>query len=107
MTLKNILKFTIPAIIIGLLGWGVAWALPCVVAGGCTGQSNIPLGSTVYGSSTNKSLNVLPIGASGTVLTVLNNVPGWATFSGGGTPASPLGGLQYNNSGSFGGGGLV
>jgi filamentous hemagglutinin len=101
------IKIFLIALLIGL-GLGAAYltkALPCVVAGGCTGQSNIPLGSTVYGSSTNQSLNVLPIGASGTVLTVLNNVPGWAssTGSGGGTPGGSSGQVQYNNSSAFGG----
>lgn len=66
-----------------LTGGYVAIAAPCFVNGGCTGQSNVPNGSVLYGSTTNQSLNVLPVGASGTVLTIIGNVPGWAPSSGG------------------------
>lgn len=74
-----------------------AWAAPCFVNAGCNGVSSVPLGSMLYGSTTNQSLLVLPIGSSNQVLTVSGGVPTWQNSSGGGTSSTTINGLLSSN----------
>lgn len=87
---------------------GIAIAAPCFVNAGCTGQSNIPNNSILTGSSTNQSLNVIPVGANGTVLSAVSGVPTYVATStlgfigGGGSASGTAGSLQFSNgSGGF------
>lgn len=97
MNLKNILKFTIPALIIGLLGWGIVVASPCFVNSGCTGLNNIPNHYLLAGSSTNQSLNIIAPGSDGLFLRASSTAPDGFDFAtastSGGTGLSNLNGL--------------
>lgn len=107
--MKKIYKY----ILAGLVGLGIslsiyAIAAPTPVNLGGTGNSNIPVNSLLYGSSTNQSLQILPPGPSGYVLQSLNGIPTFVATStlgiigGSGSPAGVTGQIQYNNSGAFG-----
>lgn len=65
------------SVLLASAGVYVAIAAPCFVNAGCTGQANVPLGSTLYGSTTNQSLVVLPVGSADKVQSVINGVPSW------------------------------
>lgn len=97
------------ALILASVGY-IAYAAPCFVNQGCTGQSSIPLGSVLVGSSTNQSLLLVSTTTLGSVLWIspagLPQFTATSTLgisSGGGTPGGSNTQVQYNNSGSFGG----
>ena len=76
---------------------------PMSASQGGTGQSSYTRGDILYATGAT-TLAKLPIGASGTVLTVSSGIPEWiAPTGGGGTPGGSNTQLQYNNNGSFGG----
>ncbi len=69
----------------------------CYVVSGCTGISSVTDGGLLYGSSTNQSLNVLPIGTNNYVLTVSGGYPSWQPATGGGGATTTINGLSAIN----------
>lgn len=89
--LKYLSKKIAAGIVIGVALFatvGIAHALQVSQTG--TGLVNVPNGAFIYGSSTNQSLNVLPIGSTGQVLTVVGGLPAWAAATGSSASILPL-----------------
>ena len=69
---------------LGTIGTGVWNGTAITAAKGGTGQTSYTAGNLLYASSAS-ALSKLAIGSSGSVLTVVSNLPTWSNIIGGGT----------------------